>query len=37
MNVKIVKIFDYEIRIEDKDLVDPTYFEIRAILKRPFW
>ena len=37
MNVKYVDFFGYSLRIEDKDLVDPKIFEIRAVLKRPFW
>ena len=38
MNVKQFKISGYKFVIQDEDFkVEPTYLEIKAINKRPFW
>ena len=37
MNVKKNNIFGKEIIIQDKELVAPTIFQIRGIIREPYW
>lgn len=37
MSTKKVKILGKEFTIQEKELVAPKIFEIKAVEKRPFW
>ncbi len=37
MNVRSIKILGYTFRIEDKELKDPVYRNIRGVNKRKKW
>ena len=37
MNTRKIKILGKNFTVEDKELVDPKLFDIKAIQTKPFW